>query len=135
MSPLVVSLVSITPENLLTFSRDIKSGILHIRSRAHNIWIEHPHQWKINLSTSICSRSTQQGRETLVDPHCALSARISRIFDHFEPRQHLTVYQPEWHTLIVDLPRMQLRWFVNKKRLLQSSQLFSELDPDQVSIY
>ncbi|RYP33766.1 hypothetical protein DL767_004633 [Monosporascus sp. MG133] len=108
---------------------DIKSGILEIRPRA---WREHPYNWKLDLATSICSRLTPRGgKERLVDPYCALSARVSRIFDYFEPRWHLNIYQPDGFALTVDLPRMQLRWFVNRKNLLQSHHLLSELDPNQ----
>ncbi|RYP73457.1 hypothetical protein DL771_003629 [Monosporascus sp. 5C6A] len=86
---------------------DIESGILEIRPRA---WREHPHNWKLHLATSICSRLTPRGgKERLVDPYCALSARVSRIFDYFEPRRHLTIYQPDGIALTIDLPRMQLR--------------------------
>lgn len=113
---------------------DIKRGILHIRHKSHNIWKEHPNDWRLDLTTSICFRSTHRGKEELIDPYSGLFARISRIFEHFEARRWLTVYQPDTHPVTVDLHRMQLRWYVNTDKLLQSSHLFSELDPYQVSL-
>ena len=121
--------------NTLTFPRDVNRGIVHIRSPDHNIWRSHPVQWKINIAKSECSRYTHRGdMEILVDPCSGLFARVSRIFENFEHRSHLTVYQPSGHSLTVDLLRMQLRWFVNKSQQLQCRHLASELDPDQVSL-
>lgn len=105
MYPLAVSIAfQGTHEIELIVYRDIKTGILHVRKKVYNVWQEHQHQWKVNMATSICSRFTPRGEERLVDPYCALSARISRIFLYFEHRRHLTVYQPEQHALTVDLP-------------------------------
>lgn len=45
---------------------------------------------------------------------------------------HLTVYQPGGrYAPVVDMHRMQLRWFVNSKGILQSTHLQVEIDPCQ----
>ncbi|KAI5863834.1 hypothetical protein GGS23DRAFT_516098 [Durotheca rogersii] len=112
---------------------DLRTGILEIRPKSKNHWRSHPHNWKLDLARSTCWRSTPRHQmETLVDPYCPLFGRVSKIFDWFEPRQHLTVYQPPGKfSLTIDLPRMQLRWFVNPNQFLQSSHLQAEIDPDQ----
>ena len=119
----------------LTLLRDVKAGILYIRSLDYSIWKPHPIQWKIDIAISKCYRHTySKEEETLVDPHSGLFARISMIFKYFEYRHHLTIYQPSNHSITVDLPRMQLRWQVNKNHQLQCRHLASELDPDQVRL-
>jgi hypothetical protein len=119
--------------NTLTFSRDVNRGIVHIRSLDHSIWRSHPAQWKINIAMSQCYRHTpSRDAEMLVDPCSGLFARVSRIFENFEHRSHLTLYQPSGHSLTVDLLRMQLRWHVNRSQRLQCRHLATEIDPDQV---
>ncbi|KAI1501698.1 hypothetical protein F5X99DRAFT_189010 [Biscogniauxia marginata] len=111
---------------------DVKSGVLEIRPKSKNFWKSHPLNWKLELSTSVCFRHTHNGsKETLVDPYSPLFARVARIFGDFEYPAHLTIYQPERHSLVVDMPRMQLRWFVNANQMLRSNHLRAEIDPCQ----
>ncbi|KAK7937284.1 uncharacterized protein PG986_014152 [Apiospora aurea] len=70
-------------------------------------------------------------REDLVDPYSDLSGRVARIFHGFEPRRHLTLYQPQNAVLTIDLKRMSIRFFINKFKRLQSSQLRIEIDTNQ----
>ncbi|KAI8958454.1 hypothetical protein F5Y11DRAFT_362710 [Daldinia sp. FL1419] len=113
---------------------DLVSGILEIRPKSKNIWRSHPHNWRLDVTTSICTRFTpvQRTKETLVDPHSPLFIRVSKTFAWFEHAMHLTVYQPGGaYALTVEMPRMQLKWFVNKNNLLQCAHLQAELDPCQ----
>ncbi|KAI0880451.1 uncharacterized protein GGS22DRAFT_84023 [Annulohypoxylon maeteangense] len=113
---------------------DPVTGILEIRSKTKNIWKSHPHNWRLDVTTSTCSRFTPgaKGKETLVDPYSPLFNRVSRIFAYFEHPMHLTIYQPGGKfSPTVEMPRMQLRWFVNRNKLLQSSHLQAEIDPSQ----
>ncbi|KAH9904538.1 hypothetical protein F4778DRAFT_66392 [Xylariomycetidae sp. FL2044] len=110
---------------------DIKSGILDIR-KAPNIWQSSPNNWKLDIKSSICSRKAMIGTQVLIDPYCPLFIRATRIFAGFELPRHLTLWQPTANqALLVDMMRMQLRWFVNKKGLLQSSHLQAEIDREQ----
>lgn len=80
----------------------------------------------------MCTRFNLKSYDILIDPHCPLALRVSRIFEYFEPKRHLVVYQPATqHSLTIDMPRMQLRWHVNQKQLLQSPHLQAEIDPNQ----
>ncbi|KAI2471129.1 hypothetical protein F4781DRAFT_143131 [Annulohypoxylon bovei var. microspora] len=113
---------------------DLITGILEIRSKSRNIWKPHPHNWRLDVTTSMCSRFTPTARfkETLVDPYSPLFNRVSKIFALFEHPPHLTVYQPGGnYAPTVEMPRMQLKWFVNKNNLLQSAHLKAEIDPSQ----
>ncbi|KAI0121978.1 hypothetical protein F4814DRAFT_407109 [Daldinia grandis] len=113
---------------------DLVSGIIEIRPKSKNIWCSHPHNWRLDITTSICTRftPTQRIKETLVDPYSPLFVRVSKIFAWFEHSTHLTVYQPGGgFALTVEMPRMQLKWFVNRNNLLQSSHLQAEIDPCQ----
>ncbi|KAI1412715.1 hypothetical protein F5Y13DRAFT_199582 [Hypoxylon sp. FL1857] len=113
---------------------DLVSGILEIRPKSKNIWRSHPHNWRLDVTTSVCSRFTPTARfkETLVDPYSPLFIRVAKIFEWFEPPRHLTIYQPGGgYAPTVEMPRMQLRWFVNRNNLLQSAHLQAEIDPCQ----
>lgn len=66
-----------------------------------------------------------------MDPYSHLFGRFVRIFQGFESRQYLTLYQPETTALTVDLKRMNIRFWVNKFQRLQSFQLRIEIDTHQ----
>ncbi|KAI1080316.1 hypothetical protein F5B20DRAFT_589398 [Whalleya microplaca] len=113
---------------------NVATGILEIRPKSRNIWRTHPHNWQLDVNTSICSRTTPNSsmKETLVDPYSSLFIRASKIFEFFELSRHLTMYQPNSsYSLTVDMKRMQLRWFVNSDNWLQSAHLQAEIDPNQ----
>ncbi|KAI1808649.1 hypothetical protein F4811DRAFT_569460 [Daldinia bambusicola] len=113
---------------------DLVSGIIEIRPKSKNIWREHRYNWKLDITTSMCTRFTPTPRlkETLVDPYSPLFIRVSKIFTWFERAIHLTIYQPSGkYALTVEMPRMQLKWFVNSSNLLQSSHLQAEIDSCQ----
>ncbi|OTA65961.1 hypothetical protein K449DRAFT_366540 [Hypoxylon sp. EC38] len=113
---------------------DLVSGILEIRSKSRNIWRPHRYNWRLDVTTSTCSRFTPTARfkEILVDPYSPLFIRVTKIFEWFEPPRHLTIYQPSGkYAPTVEMPRMQLKWFVNRDNLLQSAHLQAEIDPCQ----
>ncbi|KAK2801761.1 hypothetical protein FQN51_005126 [Onygenales sp. PD_10] len=105
---------------------DLKRGELHIRKHP-NIWKPAGSSWILNVNTRQASRR----RSRLVDPHSALFQKFARIFDCFEYREHLTVYQPQTRFVTVELKRLELQFTVNANGLLQSPQLRSEIDPNQ----
>ena len=105
---------------------DLSSGFLELRRRPH-IWKSRPGNWILNLHT----RKARRRKASLVDPHSILSRRIAGIFQHFEHRHMLTVFQPSCRNLTVELKRLQLDFTVNRRKLLESPQLRSEIDPDQ----
>ncbi|KAI1371939.1 hypothetical protein F4677DRAFT_449941 [Hypoxylon crocopeplum] len=113
---------------------DLVTGILEIRPKSRNIWCSDRFNWKLDETTSTCSRFARgvKLKEILVDPRCPLFNQVSNIFSGFERPMHLTIYQPSGRfSLTVEMPRMQLKWFVNQNRLLQSSHLQAEIDPHQ----
>ncbi|KAI1385347.1 uncharacterized protein F4822DRAFT_445312 [Hypoxylon trugodes] len=113
---------------------DLTTGILEIRSKSRNIWKPHHHNWKLDTYTSTCSRFTLNGKfkETLIDPYSPLFNRVSNIFLYFELAKYLTIYQQGGkYSLAVEMPRLQLKWHVNKNRMLESSHLRAEIDPCQ----
>ncbi|KAI9781703.1 MAG: hypothetical protein M1816_002199 [Peltula sp. TS41687] len=106
---------------------DLKSGIIEIRRQPH-IWKHNrPGNWNLNFYTLRAHRR----QVSLVDPHSDLFQRIAGIFQHFEYRHMLTVFQPYKRNLTVELKRLELSFTVNRKNLLASRHLRSEIDPDQ----
>ena len=105
---------------------DLNTGIIEIR-QGPNIWKSKPSNWLLNFN----NRLAQRRRVSLINPQSSLFQHVARIFDGFEYRQRLTVFQPEKRSLSVELRRLELSFFVNRKKLLESSQLRSEIDPNQ----
>ncbi|KAF2802818.1 uncharacterized protein BDZ99DRAFT_428253 [Mytilinidion resinicola] len=103
-----------------------RSGLLEIR-QGPEPWKSRESDWVLNLNT----RQARRRNVTLVDPHSPLFQSIARQFTYFEYRHHLTVFQPLWRNLTVDLRRMELSFTVNRRNLLECSQLQSEIDPNQ----
>lgn len=105
---------------------DLHSGELDVR-RKPKIWISTYGNWKIDLRTRLGLRR----RSYLVNPQSRIFGLVAQTFCHFAQPQMLTVVQPPKRNLSVEIKNMDLRFEVNRKRLLQCKQLASEMDPDQ----
>ncbi|KAF7169283.1 hypothetical protein CNMCM5623_002079 [Aspergillus felis] len=103
---------------------DINSGILYVRRQAR-MWNDD--FWVLNLR----SRRAQRKRMSLIDQCSSIFRSITQIFRHFEDPCNIMVTQPLNGPLCVDLKRMNLTFYVNKKNLLQCKQLSAEVDPNQ----
>ncbi|KAK1971591.1 hypothetical protein LY78DRAFT_688890 [Colletotrichum sublineola] len=109
---------------------DLHSGKIYISSGT-DIWNISHRNWTINVHQATCSRPGYPGDERIVDTYSPLFTRVARIFDGFELRRHLLVFQPATKHLQVGIGRLQLSFFVNQRNLLESPQLGSEIDSDQ----
>jgi Protein of unknown function (DUF3638) len=105
---------------------DLKTGILEARQRP-NIWKSKQSNWNLDIH----NRFAYRRNVTLVDPHSLIFDKVAKIFEHFEYRHHLTVFQPERGSLTVEFKRLELNFSVNQKFHLESRQLRSEIDPNQ----
>ena len=106
---------------------DLETGILEIRQKP-DIWISKTSNWLLNFRL----HRAQRRNSFLVDPHSRTFNQVARIFEQFEHRHQLTVYQSSKSTLCVELRRLELSFFVNPKNgLLYCRQLRSEVDPNQ----
>ncbi|KAL9125857.1 MAG: hypothetical protein Q9217_005002 [Psora testacea] len=106
---------------------DLRTGIMEIRRQQPDRWISRPGNWVLNFNT----RRAQRRTSLLVDPHSSAFQRIASVFDRFEYRWRLTVFQPEKKPLSVEMRRLELSFFVNPRGLLECRQLRSEVDPNQ----
>lgn len=96
--------------------------------RHGNAWRQHEHNWVIDLNTRIARRRGQR----LIDPQSQLFKKIEDNFKYFEMPEHLLAYQPPGKgSLTVKLERLGLTFRVNKRGLLESRELRSEIDPNQ----
>ena len=105
---------------------DLQSGVMEIRQQP-NIWMSKPSNWLLDFNTRLAQRRTV----TLVNPQSSLFRQVAHIFDRVEYAQQLTVYQPAKRNLSVELRRLELTFSVNSKSFLETSQLRSEVDPNQ----
>ncbi|KAH8810980.1 hypothetical protein F5884DRAFT_897492 [Xylogone sp. PMI_703] len=105
---------------------DLNTGIIEIRKQT-NIWKSMQSNWLLDVNT----RQAQRRTSSLIDPHSMLYKRVARIFEGFEYRPQITVYQPAKGRLKVELRRLELSFSVNERNLLESPELQCEIDPDQ----
>ncbi|KAI9675628.1 MAG: hypothetical protein M1817_000995 [Caeruleum heppii] len=105
---------------------DLGSAVVEVRRRP-DIWRSKASNWLLDVHANLARRRNS----SLIDPHSPLAQQIQRIFDHFEDREQLTVYQPQRGPLSVELRRLELAFFVNHQGHLESRQLQSEIDPEQ----
>jgi hypothetical protein len=105
---------------------DLATGVIEVRQKPE-IWRSKLGNWRIDVNT----RRATRRKVTLVDPQSLLFGRVARVFDLFEYRRQLTVFQPVCGPLQVECRRLELSFFVNGKYLLQARQLGAEIDTDQ----
>ncbi|KAM0234985.1 hypothetical protein ACHAP5_009889 [Fusarium lateritium] len=76
-------------------------------------------------------RKESQGTN-LVESRSEIGQQITNIFRHFEDEDKLTIYQPSGKGLLsVEMKRLEIRFYVNSKGLLECPQLGAEVDPEQ----
>ncbi|KAK2040736.1 hypothetical protein LZ31DRAFT_603645 [Colletotrichum somersetense] len=109
---------------------DLHNGKIFISS-VGDIWNISHRNWTINVNQATCSRPGYKGDDKIVDTYSPLFKRVTRIFEGFELRRHLLVFQPAARHLHVDIGRLQLFFIVNQRNLLESPQLGFEIDSDQ----
>ena len=105
---------------------DLHTGIIEIRQQP-DIWKIKPSNWYLDCN----ARMARRRNSTLVDPHSLVFKQIANIFNGFEYRGRLTVFQPRNGNLSVELRRLELSFFVNARGLLECRQLRSEVEPNQ----
>ncbi|MCJ1350906.1 MAG: hypothetical protein MMC33_000887 [Icmadophila ericetorum] len=108
---------------------DLRTGIIEIRQDP-NFWRYKKNNWRLNFNTRLAQKHSFR-MVSLINPQSSLFGLFARVFDKFELRQNLIVSQTEKRTLQVELRRLELCFAVNHRNLLQSSQLRSEIDPNQ----
>ncbi|KAI9765237.1 MAG: hypothetical protein M1840_007729 [Geoglossum simile] len=108
---------------------NLDTGVIEIRpsTKIWRLWKPGSNMWAIDFRKRLAWRR----RDSLVDPQGPLFQRVARIFDRFEHRRRLTVFQPAGRRLSVGLRRLQLSFHVNRRGLLQCNELRSEIDVDQ----
>ncbi|KAI8286949.1 hypothetical protein K4K60_013037 [Colletotrichum sp. SAR11_57] len=110
---------------------DLKSGKVFI-THTTDIWNIHLRNWTLDVHRGVCQRSRgSAGYDKIVDTYSPLFNRVGRIFDGFEHKGQILVYQPASRHLEVEIRRLQLLFYVNPRQVLQSPQLGSEIDLDQ----
>ncbi|KJZ68633.1 hypothetical protein HIM_11978 [Hirsutella minnesotensis 3608] len=106
---------------------NIDTGELEIR-RKPGIWISRPGNWILNVHTRTAER---RGGSVLVDPHSETCRKVNDILGGLERPERMTVYQPPFARLSVELKRLELSFVVNSNMLLKCRQLRAEVDPNQ----
>ena len=115
---------------------NIQTGILEIR-QGPEIWKPKRGNWKLNFNTRRAYRNAYQhahrhkGGSWLVDPYSSLFQRVARIFHRFELPDRLTVFQPKYGRLSVEMRRLELTFVLNRHNLFECRQLGSEVDRNQ----
>lgn len=104
---------------------NFKTGELECRRRPNTWKRNRPGNWILDLRVKRAYRRNA----VLIDPQSDVARRIAGVFQHFEDAKRLTIFQPSQGRLTVELKHLTFR--VNQRRLLESSELRCEIDPDQ----
>ncbi|KAF2420579.1 hypothetical protein EJ08DRAFT_25307 [Tothia fuscella] len=104
---------------------DLNSGLIEIRRRP-SIWLSKDSHWTLDFR----SRTARRRNGVLVDPHSSLFRRFIYNFSGFELGRYLTVFQPQFRPLTVELRRLELAFSV-RHGLLESRQLQAVIDANQ----
>jgi hypothetical protein len=113
---------------------DLQTGQLEIRPRASMWQSKKDTHWHADL-IGRCTRTRGLHKDTLIDPHARLFHRVARNLEGLEMRHQIVVYErlrghnPKT-SIMVDLPRLQLSFFV-KRGALQCPQLQASVCLDQ----
>ncbi|CAG9940265.1 unnamed protein product [Clonostachys rosea f. rosea IK726] len=107
------------------------TGEVEIRRKVQP-WRQKQSNWVLNIKAREARRNTKKfGGSRLIDPRSDIGGKIAGILRGFEDQDKLTIYAPANGVVNVELKRLELAFFVNKHKLLQSGQLQCEIDPNQ----
>ncbi|KAK4227346.1 hypothetical protein QBC38DRAFT_417082 [Podospora fimiseda] len=116
---------------------NVDSGELYI-TPVKNPWAISWRNWTVNIHQQHCKRRRSHTlSESIIDPMSLLFRRAAKILDGLTHSRYLYVTQPSVISkqiskgLEVQIPIMQLMFFVNYNQYLFSPQLGLEVDPDQ----
>lgn len=118
---------------------NLSTGTLEIR-RKPKIWRPKPSNWVLDIRSRTAVRRNKASRARsgrtsagtyLVEQKSDIGRQISGIFHDFEDTRRLTIYQPAKGPLSVEMKRLEIRFSVNDKGLLECPQLRAEVDPWQ----
>ena len=105
---------------------DLKTCMIEIRP-IRSMWISKVGNWRLDIRSSQATTP----KLTLVDPYSHAFKLVADIFAGFEYQRYITMYQPKsiGSRLTVELRRLELLFFVNRRGYLECSQLRAEIDP------
>lgn len=119
---------------------NLDTGELEMR-RKPDIWKQKESNWTLDVTQGFASRHKKDPRghrsakkgSRLVNPTSGTGQKIMRIFRDFEDAHRITIFQPmsDHGRLSVEMKRLELRFFVNRRNGLESSQLGVEIAPNQ----
>ncbi|KAF8601977.1 hypothetical protein BDV93DRAFT_545566 [Ceratobasidium sp. AG-I] len=115
---------------------NLESEVIEFRPLAHP-WETSPRNWQLKFSTivnSVMELATDGGTSLLTDIHSSLFQSICRRLDPLESWSYLHVTYSPTQQIVVKLPRMNLSFFVNDERALESHNMHSQVvDENQSS--
>ncbi|CAJ0547291.1 Ff.00g019180.m01.CDS01 [Fusarium sp. VM40] len=106
-------------------------------ARRDRPWPDDNFRWyTLSLKDSTCARPrVYKGfptKDYVINTYSPLFNRVTRILDSFEDRDKIVVYQPGGNrNLTVELKRLNILFYTNKNRLLESPQLQCQIDINQ----
>ncbi|UZP43159.1 hypothetical protein NXS19_010975 [Fusarium pseudograminearum] len=118
---------------------NLHTGELEMRRKPW-IWKTKQSTWILDTRNRVAIRNQNRGNmhrkakqgTMLVEPRSRIGRQITGIFQHFEDVDKLTIYQPIGKgRLSVEMKRLEIRFQVNNKGLLECSQLSAEVDLNQ----
>jgi hypothetical protein len=108
---------------------NLQTGNLELRPLS-NLWESLPTNWQLSFSMDSDSFMTQ-ARRSLVDVRSYIRNTIVGILKRADDGENIHVLRLEDGTIEVELPRLNLRFFVNERGYLESKELDAIVDLDQ----
>ena len=108
---------------------NFQARVVEVRPFA-TMWRSKMGDWQIDLGTA---QGLRRNKSLLVDPRSSIFGRVAHLFEPFESRGKLVIYQPlnPNSNLTVDLPALELSFRVSFDGLLESRQLRAHVDLNQ----
>ncbi|KAM0337653.1 hypothetical protein ACHAPQ_002878 [Fusarium lateritium] len=122
--------------NELFGNQNLRNGEVLITGRDRP-WPDDNFKWyTLSLKDSTCARPRiYKGaltKDYVINTSSPLFSRVTRILDSFEDRDQILVYQPGGNrSLTVELKRLNILFYTNRNRLLESPQLQCQIDINQ----
>ncbi|POS85865.1 hypothetical protein EPUL_001935, partial [Erysiphe pulchra] len=109
---------------------NLQTGCINI-CHTSNPWRHEQKDWVINFFNRTGFRHQSINVLRLIDPYSPIYQAIARVFKGFEKPSELFIFQENHGGIKVFLPRLELRFQINKNHQFECSELRSEIDPDQ----
>ncbi|KAI9850515.1 MAG: hypothetical protein M1838_005579 [Thelocarpon superellum] len=108
---------------------NVETGEIEFRPLS-TLWHTSPENWRLHFSPTASSRMTR-GQDQMIDHRSNVASQIMTILNAIEDRTHMHITWKTGEGIEAELPRFNLRFFVDQTGHLRSRELAAVVDQDQ----